>query len=118
MLPIYGSISAPPTGVLTPISVVVSQILVDRCVTYLRAVCCISEEFSTEFYPKKCCLSTWGDGSCSMHIESGPTSKISGGTPACGHLHGDNVCCAALKQSIMIVLAAYAASPFLIEGMC
>ena len=111
------SMSAPPTGVLTPNSVLVNQLLVKRCVTYLRAVCCISGEFNTEFYPNKCCLSTRGVGSCSMHIESGPAPNSSGGTAACCHLHGDNVCCAALKQSIMMALAAYAASPFPIEGM-
>ena len=113
----YGSKSAPPTGVLTPTSVVVGQLLIETCVTYLHAVCCISGEFSTEFYPNKCYLSTRGVGSCSMHIESRPALNISGGTAICCHLHGDNVCCTAPKQSIMMALAAYAATPFLIEGM-
>ena len=108
---VYGLMPAPPKRVLTPNSVVVSQLLVKRCVTYLRAVCCISGEFSTEFYR---CLSTRGVGSCSMHMQSGPASNISGGMAACCHPHGDNVCYAALKQSIMMALAAYAASPFLI----
>jgi len=111
---VYGSMSAPPVGVLTPNSVVVGQLLVERCVTYLRAVCCISGEFSTGFYQTSAVSQPQSVGSCSMYIESGPAPNISGGTTKCCHLHGDNACCAALKQSIMMALAAYAASPFLI----
>ena len=50
-----------------------------------------------------------------LYIESAP--NISGGTAVFCYLDGDIAGCAALKQSITKALAAYAASPFLIEGM-
>jgi len=114
----YGSKSAPPTGVLTPTSVVVGQLLIETCVTYSTCMHCVASlESLAQRVIQTSAISTRGVGSCSMHIESRPALNISGGMAICCHLHGDNVCCAAPKQSIMMALAAYAATPFLIEGM-
>ena len=112
------SVSAPlAVGVLTHGSFMAQcQLLHQRCVTHLHAVCCISGEGSTTFNKQVLSLKLLGCWFL-LYNESGPAPNISGGTAVFCYLHGDIAGCAALKQSITKALAVYAASPFLIEGM-
>jgi len=79
-----------------------------------HAVCCISREHYTTFFSHV--SNNWGVGFL-LYNESGPAPNVSGSMAVFCYLHGDITGCAALKQSITKALAAYAASPFLIEGM-
>jgi len=92
------------------------QLLHQRCVTHLRAVCCISGEGNTVFNKQVLShklLGCW----FLLYNESGSAPNIPGGTAVFCYLHNDIAGCATLKQSITKALAAYAASPFPIGGM-
>ena len=79
--------------------------------------CVASLESVAQFLPKQVLslkqLGCW----LLLHSESGPALNISRGTAVFCYLHGDIAGCAALRQSITKALAAYATSPFMIEGM-
>ena len=109
---VYGSMSAPPTGILTPNSLVSSLLryVWHICVQYVASLESLAQSFtqkSAVSQPRVLapapCISSQGQPQTFQGVRC--------------HLHGDNVCCAALKQGIMMALAAFAASPFLIEGM-
>jgi len=113
---LHGSMSAPPMGGL-PFSLIVGycQLLIKRYVTYLHAVCCISRERRTVSVTQTSASSQPGVLAPAPYRVRASLKTF---RRACCHLHIGNACCAALKQSIMMALAAHAAaSPFLIEGM-
>ena len=86
------------------------QLLNQRCVTHC-VQCIASLESVAQCLPKQVSLSNYlGVGFCSA-------PNISGCTAVFCYLHGDITGCAALRKSITKALAAYVASPFLIEGM-